>query len=80
VLAFDPGLRLLYISEESGHVTVSRERGKSLVLEGKLFQPHDHMVAVDPDTHLVYFPLKKLDGHPVLRIMEPVQLTSGSGR
>jgi len=48
VLAFDPGLRLLCISAESGHVTVFRERRKSLVLEGKLFQPHEHMVAVDP--------------------------------
>jgi len=32
----------------------------------------DHTVSVDPGTHLVYFPLEKLDAHPVLRIMEPV--------
>lgn len=80
MLAFDPGLRLMYISAESGHVTVFRERGKSLLLEGKLFLPHGHTVTVDPDTHLVYFPLEKLGGYPVLRIMEPVLLTSGSGR
>jgi len=50
------------------------------VLEGKLSLPHGHTVTVDPDTHLVYFPLEKLGGHPVLRIMEPVLLTSGSAR
>jgi hypothetical protein len=80
VRALDPGLRLLYVSAESGHVTVFRETGKSVALEGKLFLPHGHTVAVDPDTHLVYFPLEKLDGQPVLRIMEPIQPTSGSGR
>jgi hypothetical protein len=80
VLAFDSGLSLLYVSAESGHVTVFRETGKSLALAGKLFLPHGHTVAVDPDTHLVYFPLENLDGHPVLRIMKPVQLTSESGR
>jgi DNA-binding beta-propeller fold protein YncE len=71
VLAFDPSAKLLYVSAESGNVTVFRESGKSLSLEGKLFLPHGHTVSVDPDTHLVYFPLEKLDGHPVLRIMEP---------
>jgi hypothetical protein len=71
VLAFDPGLKLLYVSAESGNITVFRESGKSLAWVGKLFLPHGHTVSVDPDTHLVYFPLEKLDGHPVLRIMEP---------
>jgi DNA-binding beta-propeller fold protein YncE len=71
VLAFDFGLKLLYVSAESGNITVFRESGKSLSLEGKLFLQHGHTVSVDPDTHLVYFPLEKLDGHPVLRIMEP---------
>jgi YVTN family beta-propeller protein len=73
VLAFDPGLKRLYVSAESGHVTVFRERGKTLVSEGGLFMPHAHTVCVDPDTHLVYFPLQDIDGHPVLRIMEPTQ-------
>ena len=71
VLAFDPGLKLLYVSAESGHVTVFRENGKSLVTAGTLFMPHAHTVSVDPQTHLVYFPLQNVDGHPVLRIMEP---------
>ena len=71
VLAFDPGLKLLYVSAESGHVTVFREQGKTLVSEGGFFMPHAHTVCVDPDTHLVYFPLQDIDGHPILRIMEP---------
>ena len=27
--------------------------------------------ALDPKTHRVYFPLKNVEGHPVLRVMEP---------
>ena len=73
VLAFDPGLKRLYVSAESGNVTVFREQGKTLASEGGLFIPHAHTVCVDPDTHLVYFPLQDIDGHPVLRIMELVQ-------
>jgi YVTN family beta-propeller protein len=73
VLAFDPGLKLLYVSAESGHVTVFREQGKTLVSEGEFFMPHAHTVCVDPDTHLVYFPLQDIDGHPILRIMEPAR-------
>jgi DNA-binding beta-propeller fold protein YncE len=73
VLAFDPGLKRLYVSAESGNVTVFREEGKTLVSEGRESIPHAHTVCVDPDTHLVYFPLQDIDGHPVLRIMEPAQ-------
>jgi hypothetical protein len=70
VLAFDPGLKRLYVSAESGTVTVFREEHRVLVPEGTLFMPHAHTVCVDPDTHLVYFPLENLNGHPVLRIMK----------
>jgi len=72
VLAFDPGLKQLYVSAESGNVTVFREKGKTLVREGSIFMPHAHTVSVDPETHLVYFPLQNVDGHPLLRIMEPI--------
>jgi len=71
VLAFDPGLKQLYVSAESGEVTVFRENGKALLKVGTMSMPHAHTVAVDPKTHLVYFPLQNVDGHPVLRIMEP---------
>lgn len=74
VLAFDPGLKRLYVSAESGNVTVFRENGKVLVAEGSFFMPHAHTVSVDPETHLVYFPLQDIGGHPVLRIMEPSRI------
>jgi DNA-binding beta-propeller fold protein YncE len=73
VLAFDSGLRALYVSAESGHVTVFGENGKALVPEGTLFMPHAHTVCVDPQSHLVYFPLQNLNGHPVMRIMSPCE-------
>jgi len=73
VLAFDPGLGLLYVSAESGTVTVFREQDKKLVAVGQFAAPHAHTVSVDPKTHLVYFPLENINGHPILRIMEPAQ-------
>ena len=71
VLAFDPGLKRLYVSAESGNIFVFREDRKALVYEGDISIPHAHTVCVDPNTHLVYFPLENIDGHPLLRIMEP---------
>ena len=74
VLAFDTGLKQLYVSAESGNVTVFHEDGKKLVTVGTFSMPHAHTVAVDSDTHLVYFPLQNIDGHPLLRIMEPSRI------
>ncbi len=71
VLAFDPGLGLLYVAAESGRVSVFAEQGKRLVSRGELAIPHAHTVCVDPGTHLVYLPLEDVGGRPVLRIMEP---------
>jgi DNA-binding beta-propeller fold protein YncE len=70
VLAFDPGLGRLFVSAESGDVYVYRLRGRDLALEGRFSAPHAHTVAVDPDTHLAYFPLEDIDGRPLLRIIE----------
>jgi DNA-binding beta-propeller fold protein YncE len=70
VLAFDADLGRLYVSSESGQVSVFQLSGKELILQGELLIPHAHTVAVDPKTHLVYFPLENIDGHPLLRIME----------
>ncbi len=72
VLAFDPGLKRLYVAAESGTVTVFQTTGRKLELLGTLNMPHAHTVAVDPRTHLVYFPLQDIGGHPILRIMRPV--------
>jgi hypothetical protein len=39
--------------------------------DGQFKIPHAHTVSVDPMTHLVYFPLENVEGHPLLRIMQP---------
>lgn len=71
VLAFDPGLKRLYVSAESGTVSVFQENAPDLRLLGQFNMPHAHTVSADPKTHLVYFPLENIDGHPLLRIMRP---------
>ncbi len=71
VLAFDPGLKRLYVSAESGTVTVLQEARHDLTLIGQFNMPRAHTVSVDPRTHLVYFPLENVQGHPLLRIMQP---------
>ena len=72
VLAFDAGLHRLYVSAESGIITIfdERERGLQKIAEG-LFAPNAHSVAVDPTSHRVYFPLQNINGKPVLRIALP---------
>lgn len=78
VLAFDPGWRRLYVATESGGVSVFTEDGsgasgaKRLVRDGDISMPHAHTVAVDPSTHLVYFPLENVGGQAILRIMSSV--------
>jgi DNA-binding beta-propeller fold protein YncE len=70
VLAFDPALKVLYVSAETGDVRVFRLEGRKLISLGALSMPYAHTVSVDPKTHLVYFPLQNIDGHPVLRILQ----------
>jgi DNA-binding beta-propeller fold protein YncE len=72
VLAYDPGLRRLYVSAESGQFRVFERNGTNLSLLGSFEMPYAHTVSVDPKTHLVYLPLQNVDGHPLLRIMRPV--------
>lgn len=72
VLAFDAGLSRLYVSAESGTVTVLEESSRDLHQLGQFHMPHAHTVSVDPKSHLVYFPLENIGGHPLLRIMQPV--------
>lgn len=74
VLAFDPGLKRLYVSAESGTVSVLQEKDHDLALIGQFNMPHAHTVSVDPTSHLVYFPLENVGGHPLLRIMRPADL------
>jgi DNA-binding beta-propeller fold protein YncE len=73
VLAYDPGLDRLYVAAESGVVTVFSPTGYRL---HRLGQAHladaAHSVAVDPVTHLVFFPLERDPTKPGLRVMKPV--------
>jgi DNA-binding beta-propeller fold protein YncE len=73
VLAFDTASKRLYVSAESGVVVVAAEHGRKLTKLGQaLLASNAHTVAVDPSTHLVYFPLESgVGGRPELRIMRP---------
>ena len=73
VLAFDSTLRRLYVSAESGVVGVFAETARSVRPLGLRFLAAEaHSVAVDPQTHLVYFPLQQgSTGGPQLLIMRP---------
>jgi hypothetical protein len=73
VLAFDPSLRRLYVSSESGVVSVFSETAHGLRKLGQDFLATEaHTVAVDPETHLVYFPLEGPNGKPHLLVMRPI--------
>jgi len=73
VLAFDRALRRLYVAAESGEVAVFQEHGRQLRKLGQAkLAPNAHTVAVDPRTHLVYFPLESgSNGKPQLLVMTP---------
>jgi DNA-binding beta-propeller fold protein YncE len=73
VLAYDGSLRRLYVSAESGNVAVFAEGAHGLTKLGQAFLATEaHTVAVDPRTHLVYFPLQRgPSGAPQLLIMRP---------
>jgi YVTN family beta-propeller protein len=73
VLAYDSALGLIYVASESGTLSMFKLAGGRVekLTEGQL-APNAHVVAVDPETHLTYFPIRNLGGRPVLRIMRPV--------
>ena len=72
VLAFDKTFDRLYVSAESGVISIFDERGRALEKIGEgFFAANAHAVAVDQRTHRVYFPLQNLKGKPVLRIAIP---------
>jgi DNA-binding beta-propeller fold protein YncE len=73
VLAYDGSIGLLYVASESGTVSLFRVEPSRVtkIGEGRL-APDAHVVGVDPATHLAYFPIKNLSGHPVLRMTEPI--------
>lgn len=72
VLAFDKNFGRLYVSAESGIVSIFDERGRSLEKVGEgFFAANAHTIAVDQRTHRVYFPLQNVGGKPILRIALP---------
>jgi DNA-binding beta-propeller fold protein YncE len=72
VLALDPGLHRLYVASESGVVSVYDITGRRLHRTAQAFlHLNAHVVAVDPATHRVYFPLQNVGGKPVMRVMAP---------
>jgi YVTN family beta-propeller protein len=71
VLAFDAQRQKLYVAGESGEVSEFSVSGNSVSKSGESFLARNaHVVAVQPNTHEVYFPLMNVNGKPVLRIMQ----------
>ena len=72
VLAYDSNLLYLYVAAESGIVSLFKADAARVSKVGEgLLGPNAHVVAVDPDTHESYFPLKNSGGQTILRIMSP---------
>jgi DNA-binding beta-propeller fold protein YncE len=72
VLALDESLHRLYVSSESGIVSIFDVTGGQFkkIAQG-LYAPNAHVVGVDQRTHHVFFPLRDMNGHPILRIAAP---------
>lgn len=71
VLAHDPTAGHLYVAGEAGIVSLFKLEGGRVSKIGEgLVGPNAHVVAVDPGTHLSYFPLKDVGGKTILRIMK----------
>lgn len=74
VLAYDPANARLYVAAESGVVTVfSTNSGRLRKLGRAHLADTAHSVAVDPNTHFVYFPLEREPTKPGIRVMKPVE-------
>lgn len=72
VLAYDPGLGIVYVATESGPVHLFRIGPEGVTKLGAVrVGPNAHSVAVDPVSHEVYFPLRQAGAGPVLRVMRP---------
>ncbi len=66
-------LKRLYVASESGIVAMFDTSSEKVVKLGEGFAGNNaHSIAVAPSTGLVYLPIRNLNGHPALRIMEPI--------
>jgi hypothetical protein len=72
VLAFDAGLGRLYSQRNPAQLRYCK---RAIATFANLVSSicFTHTVSVDPKSHLGYLPLENVDGHPLLRIMQPVQ-------
>ncbi len=71
VLDFDKEKHKLVISSESGMVSIFKvDPGKVTKTGESFFYSNAHSVCIDQKNHLVFFPLKNVNGFPVLRIMK----------
>jgi DNA-binding beta-propeller fold protein YncE len=72
VLSLDAARHRLFVASESGIVSVyDVSRGGLRRIAQGFLALHAHVVAVDQDSHRVYFPLQDVGGKPVIRVMEP---------
>jgi DNA-binding beta-propeller fold protein YncE len=70
VLALDDSARRVYVASESGVVSIFSDDATVERLAQGYLAPAAHTVAVDPLTHLLYFPLENIGGEPVLKVMK----------
>lgn len=71
VLAVDPGTKRLYVATESGTLSTYdiTSPASPVALRDVYVGEGAHSVAVDPQTHRLYFPLADLHGHSVMRVL-----------
>ena len=70
VIAEDVALARVYVASESGIVSVFESRRDQVLKTSDGFLgPNAHVVAIDPEQHLGYFPLKNSSSGPVLRVV-----------
>ncbi|MGD3111155.1 hypothetical protein [Streptomyces sp. YGL11-2] len=70
VLAYDPAARHLFVASESGWVTTADNHDRHLTITGRAHLTDGaHVVAVDPTTHLSYYPVPHdAGGHSALLV------------
>jgi hypothetical protein len=73
VLAIDPVARRLYVAGEAGILSTFdiTNAAMPVSLGDTVIGPNAHSVAVDPQTHRLYFPLADQNGQAMMRILAP---------
>lgn len=71
VIAWDPGLRRIYVACYEGAISVFQEDGSAQIrkLGDVRAEKKVHSLAVDPATHRVYVPEQEYNGAPAARII-----------